>query len=225
MKYSSAYLFGRQITSGDIPLLPPDYWINDYRIDHFHDIKTPTSSSSRPCIYNSLNSKNDILTRIMDVSSDLDCGVTGAKEIEVFNDDNELQIPYYDQNGQLVNRNGVTFRYGDANTTEGVFKPAVEITIHTVDGGYVDSLTVNRNNYFEVQNVRKVYLYAGVDTVSMWQDSPYYSMVSIYDMLFCGVAVVFNVPNENRIDVRHIAGAIMLSRLAGSLGPAWYTKP
>lgn len=218
MIISSGYLFAQQITSGDMPILPPDYWINDYHIDHFHDIKSPTSRNSRPCSNGQTGDYFQIRTVISDIQSVADCGVTGAKEIPIFYDETSLDIPLY-RNGELLNNKLVFRRYND-DPAEGYWRPKVDVIIYKNGVPYrTESCITN----VQESQIEKVYLYAGVDTVSLWKNN---TMSSMNGYLFCGVAVFYL--ENGYLYLNHACVCYKLSYIdyqAGSLGADWYTIP
>lgn len=221
MIISSAYMFARQITAKEVPMLPPDYWINDAGVDHFHDLKTPTSGTSRPCTTGASRyfAINNI---IQNLSSDTDCGVTGAKEITMFDEEHTLQIPLY-SDGEL-SAYSVRFTYGPSSTSEGYWRPEVEVGIYNGDT-VIDSHSWAKTIY--ESNIKKVFIYAGVDTISYWDDIRE-QMSSISPYLFCGIAVAEDYYGDTNIS--HIGGGYALSAIEGSdtqyskLSDAWYTR-
>ncbi len=225
MQIEKAYLFARQITAGEAPILPPDYWINDYHVDHFHDLKTPTSYNSRPCIFDSYGTYFQLSTAISGLSSDADCGVTGAKEIPRFEEEHTLQIPLY-RNGEL-SAYSVRFTYRPSSTSEGYWRPEIVIGIYNGDT-VIDSHSWARTIYAE--SVKKVFIYAGVDTVSFWNDT-YEQMYPITPFLFAGIAVAVDYYGSGDVDIVHVGGGYSRSKIEGAdtqyskLSDAWYTRP
>ena len=223
MIISSAYMFARQISAKEVPMLPPDYWINDAGVDHFHDLKTPTSSNSRPCIIGSYNTYFQMYGYIPDLQSDTDCGVTGAKEISMFVEEHTLQIPLY-RDGEL-SEYSVRFTYRPSSTSEGYWRPEVLFGIYNGDN-VIDSHSYA--SIFYVEDVKKVFVYSGVDTVSNW-DEVHEQMGTALPLLFFGIAVAEDNYGES-ITMRHIGGGYALSAIEGSdtqyskLSDAWYTR-
>lgn len=224
MQIEKAYLFARQITAGEAPILPPDYWINDAGVDHFHDLKTPTSSNSRPCINGSYSTYFQMYGYIPDLQSDTDCGVTGAKEISMFNEEHTLQIPLYI--GGELSQYSVRVTYRPSSASEGYWRPEIIIGIYNGEN-VIDSHSWAGIFYAEI--VKKVFIYAGVDTVSHWDDI-HEQMGTASPFLFFGIAVAEDNYGES-ITMRHIGGGYAISAIEGSdtqyskLSDVWYTRP
>jgi hypothetical protein len=155
--------------------------------------------------------------------SDTDCGVTGAKEIPKFEEEHTLQIPLY-RRGELSPYN-VRFTYRPSSTSEGYWRPEVIIGIYNGDT-VIDSHNWARNFYDS--EIKKVFVYAGVDTVSFWNDA-YKRMSSISPFLFGGIAVAEDYFGDTNIV--HVGGGYNISKIEGTdtqyskLGDAWYTRP
>ena len=227
MQIEKAYLFARQISAGvpPTPILPPSWWINDYHVDHFHDLKTPTSASSRPCIFDSFARSFEIVTSISVLPlGQSDCGVTGANEISIFREENVLQVPFYDSNEQLTEYS-LKFKYGEhSQSTQENWRPQVSIGFY--NGETTVWTPVSKNYTFTTSEVKKVFVYAGVDTTSLWRDSPYNTMGSLHGTLFCGIAVIREVDGASI--VKHLGGGYFIQYLnsasQGHMSSAWYTE-
>lgn len=224
MIISSAYLFARQIKAGDIPSPIPDYWINDAGVDHCHDITIPTSATSRPYIDDPYFGRSStITTEISGVPSDSDCGVTGAKEISVFRQDNALRIPLYNSNEEESEYN-IRFTWKEnSQSTQENWKPQVELQLFKNDTSiWTPTSAVGT---FDASEIRKVYIYAGVDSFSEWM----YGSVSVCDwVLFAGIAVVYE--HAGVISVKHLGACYNIYQFESSvtenshLGSDWYTR-
>lgn len=223
MIISSAHIFAKQIAAGKVPLLPPDYWINDAGVDHFHDLKTPTSDNSRPCINGSYSTYFQMYGYIPGLQSDTDCGVTGAKEITMFEEEHTLQIPLY-KDGALSDYS-VKFIYRPSETSVGYWRPEVLFGIYNGDN-VIDSHSYAIPLY--VENVKKVFVYAGVDTVSHWDDI-HHQMETASPFLFFGIAVAEDNYGES-ITMIHLGGGYSISKVEGvdtqysQLSTDWYTR-
>ncbi len=223
MIISSAHLFGKTLKAGVLPPPTPYYWIDDYHVDHFHDLKSPTSYNSRPCAtYQAGGNSFEINTTIEDIQSADDCGVSGAKEFQSFLDGVSLDIPLY-KNGAEINSK-VTFAVEHLGGAGSWWRPRVSLTIYK-DGVEYDNM-YDTVEYGE-STFRKAYIYAGVDTVSAWINS---EMTSINPYLFCGIAVVYEDDVWGTLKVSHTCQCYKLDYISsctngGSLGADWYTRP
>lgn len=208
-------------------ILPPDYWINDYHVDHVHDIVSETSSTSRPYLDDQYFSRG---CRISDVtyglSSDNDCGVTGAKEIGIFGGENILSIPMYDSNNELSEYN-IKFIYKeDTESTTTIWKPYVALGLYNNDASIWTPYNISRS--FNRANIRKVYIWGGVDSFPYF-DAYNYMPHSVNWVLFCGITVIYE--QYGNLIASHMGALFNIYELESSvtqqshLDNNWYTRP